>query len=165
VLVIAVVAGGIAALLVGRSDSPSPAPVPVVLLALSTQLGILWLALLSLVGFNSKEQPEAETDNGRRRDSVNVARCHQRHYGEMKNGQGVDMGNTSLIRTALLIALITAFGFAATGRSPAADLRCGIDEDRASRFCNQTSDGRGQLPWALTIGLSCCFQPFCCASI
>ncbi len=31
------------------------------------------------------------------------------------------MGNTSLIRTALLIALITAFGFAATGRAPAAD--------------------------------------------
>jgi len=33
------------------------------------------------------------------------------------------MGNTSLIRTALLIALITAFGFAATGRAPAADPR------------------------------------------
>jgi pilus assembly protein CpaC len=31
------------------------------------------------------------------------------------------MGNTSLIRTALLIALITAFGFAASGRAPAAD--------------------------------------------
>jgi pilus assembly protein CpaC len=31
------------------------------------------------------------------------------------------MGNTSLIRTALLIALLTAFGFAATGRAPAAD--------------------------------------------
>jgi pilus assembly protein CpaC len=33
------------------------------------------------------------------------------------------MGNASLIRTALLIALITAFGFAATGRAPAADRR------------------------------------------
>src|SRR5262245_2239524 len=33
------------------------------------------------------------------------------------------MGNTSLIGTALLIALITAFGFAATGRAPAADAR------------------------------------------
>jgi pilus assembly protein CpaC len=33
------------------------------------------------------------------------------------------MGNTSLIRTALLIALITAFGFVATGRAPAADPR------------------------------------------
>jgi pilus assembly protein CpaC len=31
------------------------------------------------------------------------------------------MGNTSLIRTALLIALLTAFGLAATGRAPAAD--------------------------------------------
>ena len=33
------------------------------------------------------------------------------------------MGNTSLIRTALLVALITAFGLAATGRAPAADQR------------------------------------------
>jgi pilus assembly protein CpaC len=33
------------------------------------------------------------------------------------------MGNTSLIRTALLIALITAFGLVATGRAPAADPR------------------------------------------
>ena len=31
------------------------------------------------------------------------------------------MGNTSLIQTALLVALIVAFGFAATGRSPAGD--------------------------------------------
>jgi len=31
------------------------------------------------------------------------------------------MGNTSLIRTALLLALLTAFGLAATGRAPAAD--------------------------------------------
>lgn len=30
------------------------------------------------------------------------------------------MGDTSLIRTALLVALITAFGFAAAGRAPAA---------------------------------------------
>jgi pilus assembly protein CpaC len=33
------------------------------------------------------------------------------------------MGNTSLIRTALLIALLAAFGLAATGRAPAADPR------------------------------------------
>jgi hypothetical protein len=32
------------------------------------------------------------------------------------------MGDTSLIRAALLIALLTAFGLAATGRAPAADL-------------------------------------------
>jgi hypothetical protein len=31
-----------------------------------------------------------------------------------------DMGDSSLIRAALLIALITAFGLAATGRAPAA---------------------------------------------
>jgi pilus assembly protein CpaC len=31
------------------------------------------------------------------------------------------MGNTSLIRTALLLALLTAFGLAATGHAPAAD--------------------------------------------
>jgi hypothetical protein len=30
------------------------------------------------------------------------------------------MGDTSLIRTALLVALITAFGLAAAGRAPAA---------------------------------------------
>ena len=48
----------------------------------------------------------------------------------MKNGEGVGMGNMSLIRTALLIALITAFGFVATGRSPAADQRGGIGEVR-----------------------------------
>jgi hypothetical protein len=32
------------------------------------------------------------------------------------------MGDTSLIRAALLIALITAFGLAATGRAPAAEV-------------------------------------------
>jgi hypothetical protein len=32
-----------------------------------------------------------------------------------------DMGDGSLIRAALLIALIAAFGLAATGRAPAAD--------------------------------------------
>ncbi len=31
------------------------------------------------------------------------------------------MAETSLIRTALLVALITAFGLAATGRAPAAE--------------------------------------------
>jgi hypothetical protein len=48
----------------------------------------------------------------------------------MKYGEGVGMRNTSLIRTALLIALITAFGFVATGRSPAADSPGGIGEIR-----------------------------------
>lgn len=32
-----------------------------------------------------------------------------------------EMGDTSLIRAALLAALITAFGFAATGRAPAGE--------------------------------------------
>src|SRR5712691_7552442 len=35
--------------------------------------------------------------------------------------RGSDMGNTSLIRMALLVALITALGFAAAGRAPAAE--------------------------------------------
>jgi hypothetical protein len=35
--------------------------------------------------------------------------------------QRIDMGDTSLIRAALLIALITAFGLAATGRAPATE--------------------------------------------
>src|SRR3954467_7852515 len=37
------------------------------------------------------------------------------------------MGNTSLIQTALIMALIAAFGLAATGRAPAADPRAAID--------------------------------------
>ena len=40
------------------------------------------------------------------------------------------MGNTSLIRTALLIALLTAFGFAATGRAPAANRSAPAGEPR-----------------------------------
>jgi hypothetical protein len=58
------------------------------------------------------------------------------------------MGDTSLLHTALLIALITAFGLAAAGRAPAAQ--------------------PGQPPAALTAGwvaVPDCFQPFCCASI
>jgi hypothetical protein len=35
--------------------------------------------------------------------------------------QGTNMGDTSLIRTALLVALIAAFGLAATGRAPAVE--------------------------------------------
>jgi hypothetical protein len=35
--------------------------------------------------------------------------------------KGIAMGDTSLIRTALLVALLTAFGFAAVGRAPAAE--------------------------------------------
>jgi pilus assembly protein CpaC len=37
------------------------------------------------------------------------------------------MGNTSLIQTALIVALIAAFGLAATGRAPAADPRAALD--------------------------------------
>jgi pilus assembly protein CpaC len=42
------------------------------------------------------------------------------------------MGNTSLIRTALLVALLTAFGLAATGRAPAADQRVQVIQVAAS---------------------------------
>jgi len=35
------------------------------------------------------------------------------------------MGDTSLIRTALLVALIAAFGLAAAGRAPAAETLAG----------------------------------------
>ena len=42
------------------------------------------------------------------------------------------MGNTSLIRTALLVALITAFGLAATGRAPAAEPPAPAGEPRAT---------------------------------
>jgi hypothetical protein len=38
------------------------------------------------------------------------------------------MGDTSLIRAALLIALITAFGLAASGMAPAAEPRPAIAE-------------------------------------
>jgi hypothetical protein len=69
-----VTAGGIAALLAGRSVSPSPAPAPVVQLAPSRPLGILSLMLLSLVDFISREEPEVETDEGGRRNSVKVVR-------------------------------------------------------------------------------------------
>jgi hypothetical protein len=37
--------------------------------------------------------------------------------------KGIDMGDTSLIRAALLVALLTAFGLAATGLAPASELR------------------------------------------
>jgi hypothetical protein len=63
------------------------------------------------------------------------------------------MGDASLIRTALLVALITAFGFAAAGRAPAAESGAAFDTI--------------SFPCALTTGLSVsadCFQPFCRAS-
>jgi len=41
------------------------------------------------------------------------------------------MGNTSLIRTALLLALLTAFGLAATGHAPAADPGTAVGDPRA----------------------------------
>ena len=37
------------------------------------------------------------------------------------------MGDTSLIRTALLVALIAAFGVAAAGRAPAAESGAAVD--------------------------------------
>jgi hypothetical protein len=37
------------------------------------------------------------------------------------------MGDATLIRTALLVALITAFGFAAAGRAPAAESGAAVD--------------------------------------
>ena len=46
--------------------------------------------------------------------------------------RGPNMGNTSLIRTALLVALITAFGLAATGRAPAAEPPAPAGEPRAT---------------------------------
>jgi len=64
------------------------------------------------------------------------------------------MGETSLIRTALLVALIAAFGLVAAGRAPAAET--------GAAGCY------AQLPSALTNGLTAtsdCFQPFCSASI
>jgi hypothetical protein len=61
------------------------------------------------------------------------------------------MGNTSLIRTALLVALLTAFGLAAAGRAPAAE-----EPVHTARS--------GQLPSAFTAPWLGCLQPFCCAS-
>jgi pilus assembly protein CpaC len=46
--------------------------------------------------------------------------------------KGTKMGNTSLIHTALLAALIAAFGLAATGRAPAADPRMPVIQVAAS---------------------------------
>ena len=46
--------------------------------------------------------------------------------------RGRRWGTTSLIRTALLVALLTAFGFAATGRAPAADARVPLIQVAAS---------------------------------
>jgi hypothetical protein len=41
--------------------------------------------------------------------------------------KGIEMGDVSLIRTALLVALIAAFGLAATGRAPAATSEADVD--------------------------------------
>jgi hypothetical protein len=50
-------------------------------------------------------------------------RCSNRWVirADSSSFEETDMGDASLIRAALLIALITAFGLAATGRAPAAD--------------------------------------------
>jgi hypothetical protein len=72
------------------------------------------------------------------------------------------MGDTSLIRTALLVALIAAFGLAAAGRAPAA-------ESPASACASVPGiaiSSDDQLPSALRTGMSdsgCAFQPFCWA--
>jgi pilus assembly protein CpaB len=59
---------------VGKTATLELGPRQAEVLALSRQLGILSLALRSLVDFNSKEGPQAETDEGGRRNSVNVVR-------------------------------------------------------------------------------------------
>lgn len=51
-----------------------------------------------------------------------VERCGPARQQRARPGKGIDMGDTSLIRAALLIALITAFGLAATGRAPATEV-------------------------------------------
>ena len=56
-----------------------------------------------------------------------VDRCGPARPRRRIDLQGIDMGETSLIRAALLIALITAFGLAATGRAPAAEVPATAD--------------------------------------
>ena len=82
-------------------------------LALSRQLGTLSLALRSLVDFERKDK----ADRGRRRRRRPPRRQHgalRRHHDDhdqMKvTTRGRIMGNTSLIHTALLVALLVAFG-------------------------------------------------------
>ena len=74
------------------------------------------------------------------------------------------MGDTSLIRTALLAALIAAFGLVAAGRAPAAESPAVTYASAPGTSYGTNSD---QLPSALTTG-RCdwggSFQPFCCAS-
>ncbi len=52
------------------------------------------------------------------------------------------MGNSWLIQTALIIALITAFGLAATGRAPAADPRGAIDSASAVQVVGSDANSR-----------------------
>ncbi len=54
------------------------------------------------------------------------------------------MGNTSLIRTALLVALLIAFGFAATGRAPAAEPPAAAGDPRAQVIQVVGSDASSQ---------------------
>ena len=63
------------------------------------------------------------------------------------------MGNTSLIRTALLIALITAFGLAAAGQAPAADPRLPAT-DAGTPVIKATGGGDGSQFLPLGIGKS-----------
>ena len=111
---------------VGKTATLELSPRQAETLALSRQMGTLSLALRSLVDFDGKDKPEAVTDEGGRRRGINMVRfgVTTTDDDEMKETmRGPDMGNTSLIRTALLVALIIAFGFAATGRAPAAEPR------------------------------------------
>src|SRR5262245_39399641 len=76
--------------------------------------------------------------------------------------RGLDMGDTSLIRTTLLIALLAALGFVAAGRAPA-----GIDRGYRGPLHGLLRQGGEQLPSALSCGFSHSGgsrQPFCWAS-
>src|SRR4029079_16897952 len=55
------------------------------------------------------------------------------------------MGDISLIRTALLVALITAFGLAAAGRAPAAEWEAFVDAISLPQPC------RGPAPHRRTV--------------
>ena len=132
---------------IGKTATLELSPRQAETLALSRQLGTLSLALRSLVDFNSKDRPEEVADDGGRRSGVNVVRfgVAPRPRHEMRvTMRGPTMGNTSLIRTALLVALLTAFGFAATGRAPAAEPPG--SRRRSARAGDQDGGQRGELP-------------------
>jgi hypothetical protein len=59
--------------------------------------------------------------------------------------QGIDMGDTSLIRTTLLVALLTALGLVAAGRAPAAEPPTIADES-APRIANSHGNAAISFP-------------------